>query len=166
MNHEKKTVLVSLMVFVRNINSEGFEVWTQKRKETGPLFGKMEFPGGKIDYLSAFGRLETPLEAVIREVDEEVGLDLKTVTKNRLFKIHSYETDTKIITLYVHTVHQKVLGSLSQLDSIPDSKWLKIDYKNLTSPYIGVIPEANHGFLDELSLYFKDHYQFESFLFL
>ncbi len=160
---EKKTLFVSIMIFLRNINAEHFEVWTQTRSEAGPLFGKLEFPGGKIDFLPDQNRLETPREAIVREVHEEVGIDLSTALNIHFFKMHSYETDTKIINLMIHTLHQK---SLKILETLPESGWLKIDYVNLSRPYQGIIPEANHGFLDELAIYLSENYQFETCLFL
>ncbi len=45
-------------------------VWIQKRRGTGHLDGFWEFPGGKV--LSG----ERPLQAVLREVSEESGIEL------------------------------------------------------------------------------------------
>ncbi|MCK6593571.1 MAG: NUDIX domain-containing protein [Bacteriovoracaceae bacterium] len=139
---EKKNILVSIMVFLRKINEEGFEIWTQKRMEEGPLFGKMEFPGGKIE------TGETPLVAVIREVHEEVGLEIPTETVIKLFKMQIYSSETKNICLYVH---------YAQLDSphLAETGWFKLNYVSKSAPLKGIIPEINHVFIDEMAVYMK-----------
>lgn len=49
----------------------GSRVWIQQRRRTEHLDGYWEFPGGKLE------AGETALEALLREVREEVGIDLK-----------------------------------------------------------------------------------------
>lgn len=139
---EKKNILVSIMVFLRQIDHEGFEIWTQKRLEEGPLFGKMEFPGGKIE------AGESPLEAVIREVHEEVGFLIPAETAIKLFKMQIYTTETKNICLYVH---------YAQLNSphLAEDGWYKLNYVSKSDPLKGIIPEINHVFIDELAVYMK-----------
>ncbi len=136
----KKNILVSIMVFIRNINELGFEIWTQKRLEEGPLFGKMEFPGGKIE------AGETPEEAVRREVHEEVGFHIDKNLSPKLFKIQTYSNETKNIALYVHVL---------KFDSkdLNESGWFKIGFSEKSKPLVGVIPEINHVFIDELAVY-------------
>ena len=144
---------VSIVVFVKEITPTGFKVWTQKRLEEGPLYGKMEFPGGKIE----LG--ESPLEAALREVDEEVGsrvgLSLRQSNGLKLFKIQHYKTETKKITLYVHVVFEPIQG----LDNVTfENQWYEIGYQQKSQPLFGLIPEINHVFLDELAIYIQTEY--------
>lgn len=139
---EKKNILVSIMVFLRQIDHEGFEIWTQKRLEEGPLFGKMEFPGGKIE------AGESPLQAVIREVHEEVGFLIPAETTIKLFKMQIYSSETKNICLYVHYAH---LNS----PHLAEGGWFKLNYVSKSEPLKGIIPEINHVFIDELAVYMK-----------
>lgn len=138
----KKNLLVSIVVFIRNVGDQGFEFWTQKRLEEGPLFGKMEFPGGKIE----IG--ETPEEAARREVHEEVGLLIPKDLKLHLFKQQIYSNEKKNICLYVY------FGEF-QHPTLLESGWMKLEYESKSSPYAGVIPEINHVFIDEMAVYIE-----------
>ncbi len=139
---EKKNILVSIMVFLRNVGTDGFEIWTQKRLEEGPLYGKMEFPGGKIE------AGETPEDAVRREVHEEVGLSISKDQPLHLYKLQSYSTDKKNICLYVF---------FADFDSrdLSEEGWFKLNYVSKSAPLKGIIPEINHVFLDELAVYIE-----------
>lgn len=138
----KKNLLVSIVVFLRKIDQQGFEFWTQKRLESGVLYGKMEFPGGKIE------AHETPEEAARREVLEEVGLEIPKELKLHLFKQQAYSSDTKNICLYVYFVeldHEK----------LSESGWQRASYETKSKPYQGIIPEINHIFIDEMAVYIE-----------
>jgi 8-oxo-dGTP diphosphatase len=139
-----KKLLVSIAVFIKEIDEHGFKMWTQVREEEGPLYGKLEFPGGKIE----LG--ETPRNAMIREVFEEVGVDIKDFEAPLLFKIQDYLFNNKSISLYVY---------VSRFDQLPKDKgqWLQIDYQNKSAPFKGKIPEINHVFIDELAVYIQQH---------
>ena len=66
-----KKIFVSIVIFTKDFNNQDFKIWTQVRLEAGPLYEKLEFPGGKIE----LG--ETPKKAAIRKVEEEVGVNIQ-----------------------------------------------------------------------------------------
>ncbi|WP_434358402.1 8-oxo-dGTP diphosphatase MutT [Parasalinivibrio latis] len=55
------------------LNREGTEVFITRRAAKAHQGGFWEFPGGKVE------QDESPATAVIRELDEEVGIKVKTV---------------------------------------------------------------------------------------
>ena len=79
----------------------GGRVLVAQRPEGKSMAGLWEFPGGKV------GPGETPEEALIRELDEELGID---VTENCLapftFASHRYDEFHLLMPLYVCRVWQ------------------------------------------------------------
>lgn len=138
----RKKILVSIMIFLKDIEDDGFKIWTQVRDEAGPLFGKLEFPGGKIEIW------ETPLDAVDREVEEEVGVDISTYDFKQIFKIQNYTFNEKDIVLYVF---------ISNFDKLPKDKgqWLDIKFNQKSAYLKDKIPEINHVIIDELAVYLE-----------
>lgn len=86
---------LTLVVACALVDSDG-RVLIAKRPEGRALAGLWEFPGGKID------PGETPEEALIRELAEELGID---VTESCLapltFASHGYEEFHLLMPLYV-----------------------------------------------------------------
>lgn len=142
----KKNLIVSVAVFLKDIEDNGFKVWTQVREEEGALYGKWEFPGGKIE------AGESPEEACRREVHEEVGIVLQSAEKLVLFKYQDYMAQNKNICLYVF---------ISNFKNLPAAKgqWLDITYSEKSTPYEGKIPPINHVIIDELAVYIKKQYE-------
>lgn len=141
----KKNLLVSLAIFIKDINEFSFKLWTQVRLEEGSLYGKLEFPGGKIE----LG--ETPKEACIREVLEEVEVELTSNDYLSLFKIQDYSFENKNISLHVF---------ISNFTNIPESKgqWLELNYNDQSKNLEGRIPAINHVIIDELAVYLKKQF--------
>lgn len=89
---ERPVVLVAAAALV---DADG-RVLIARRPEGKAMAGLWEFPGGKV------GPAETPEEALIRELDEELGID---VTENCLapftFASHRYDDFHLLMPLYV-----------------------------------------------------------------
>jgi mutator protein MutT len=134
---------VSLALFYRTLN-EVLEVWTQRREDTGIYHGLLEFPGGKVE------SNESPLEAVVREVKEEVGIKVNA-EEAQFMGIYTNAISNKVILLNVFLF--KDISSLGGKGT-----WLRINSKELSSPYKGQIPGPNHQIIDDLyrSLYSQD----------
>jgi 8-oxo-dGTP diphosphatase len=77
------------------VDADG-RVLLSQRPEGKPLAGLWEFPGGKVD------PGETPEQALVRELKEELGIDKKIACLATLtFASHSYETFHLLMPLYV-----------------------------------------------------------------
>lgn len=99
------------------INSEK-EIFVAQRPEGGSLPGLWEFPGGKID------KNETPEEALVRELKEELGITVKSKDLVPLtFASHTYEDFHLMMPLYECRQWQ---GSIQALEHSA-IKWMKAD---------------------------------------
>lgn len=102
-----------------------------RRKPDGLLGGLWEFPGGRIE------EGETPQEACIREISEEVGL--KVQVDSFLSQIRHAYTHFKI-EMEVFCCH--VESGRVELNGPTDYRWVKLDE---LSDY--PLPKANHKFI-------------------
>lgn len=136
-----KLLPVSIALFYRRPAENILEVWTQTREDDGIYHGLLEFPGGKIE------KDETPLDAVVREVHEEVGIEIKPV-EGRLMGIYTNPLHGRVILLNVFLFPDQVALA-------GKGKWLRIEKETLSSVYAGQIPSPNHQMIDDLyrSLY-------------
>ena len=134
---------VSLCVFYEK--SENLKVWVQRRTDDGPYHGLLEFPGGGIE------AGETPLEACIREVEEEVGIKIKA-EDHHFYGDYTRELTDKKIILYIF-----LFPKYQELDG--KGEWLNITPGELSAPWQGKIPPLNHQIIDDLykSLYSGPH---------
>lgn len=137
-----KLIPVSLAIFYRQPEHETLEVWVQTRTDDGIYHGLLEFPGGGIE------EGETPLAAAVREVKEEVGIDIRPEA-GRFMGMYRRVLPGKSILLYLHLFPPySGLGEKGQ--------WLRISREKLSSPYEGKIPGPNHQMIDDLYRYLYD----------
>lgn len=142
----KKNLTVSIAIFIKDINAESFKIWTQVRTEAGPLYGMLEFPGGKIE------PGETPEEACRREVLEEVELTIPAQEKLLLFKYQDYSVENKNICLFVF------ISKFAELEE-HRGQWHEITYAGKSDYLQGKIPPINHVIIDDLAVYIKAQHE-------
>lgn len=86
---------IALVVACALVDADG-RVLIAKRPKGRPLAGLWEFPGGKVH------RGERPEEALIRELEEELGIDVAASCLAPLtFASHTYEAFHLLMPLYV-----------------------------------------------------------------
>ncbi|NMM45270.1 8-oxo-dGTP diphosphatase MutT [Rhodospirillaceae bacterium KN72] len=97
---------IVLVVAVALIDADG-RVLIAKRPEGKKLGGLWEFPGGKVD------PGETPEHALIRELQEELGIDTRTSCLAPIgFASHAYDDFHLLMPLYVCRVWQGTPSSM------------------------------------------------------
>lgn len=140
-----RIIPVSLALFQRTPNAGELEVWVQRREDDGPYHGLLEFPGGGIE------PGESPLQAAVREVEEEVGITIRA-EEGTFMGTYSNELPGRTIMLNVF-----LFPDQAQLAG--KGQWLKITAGELSSKYSGLIPAPNHRIIDDLyhSLYHTAH---------
>ncbi len=136
-----RIIPVALALFHRQ-SGETLEVWTQVRTDDGIFHGLLEFPGGGIE------SGETPLLASIREVKEEVGIDI-SASDAKFLGTYSRMLTGKTVLLYLFLFPE--YPGLSE-----KGQWLRIEKEKLSSPYQGQIPGPNHQMIDDLYRYLYD----------
>ncbi len=138
----KKLVSVSIAIFIRDVNESGFQAWMQVRTEAGPIFGKWEFPGGKIE------AGEEAIAAMKREVHEEVDFLIDHLKHIKLFRLYPYFNGEKTICLFPFLVEGAVP---------PPGKgeWFTINYETKSQPLADKIPSANIPLINDLCDYLK-----------
>lgn len=138
-----RIIPVSLCIFYQKEAS--LKIWVQRRTDDGPYHGLLEFPGGGIE------PGETPLEACVREVEEEVGIVINPAD-HHFFGNFSRDLGDKLILLYVFLFphYPQLMGR---------GQWLDIEGELLSSKLAGEIPPLNHEIIDQLyqSLYSGRH---------
>lgn len=85
-------VPVAVAIFVKRLDSGHFQTWIQERTY-GALQGQWEFPGGKIE------AGETPWQALVREIDEEISV--KVEGEGKLLGIYPHVYGDKRVLLHV-----------------------------------------------------------------
>ncbi len=131
-----RLIPVALALFHRRLPNNELEVWVQNRTDDGPYHGLLEFPGGGVE------PGESPFEACIREVQEEVGIDVSS-EEEHFMGIYRNEHAGRVILLYVF-----LFGDLESLKG--KGEWLKLESEKLSSIHHGKIPGPNHRMIDDL----------------
>lgn len=132
-----KLVPVALALFYKRTDSD-LDVWVQTRVDDGPFHGLLEFPGGGIE------AGETPLEAAVREVEEEVGIVVNpsdAIFMGTYQNVHSERTI--LLYIFLFPDYASLTGK---------GEWLNITRERLSAPYQGLIPGPNHKIIDDLFL--------------
>lgn len=116
---------ISIVIPYR-LEKDALVLYGQMRIEDGPLDGKFEFPGGKIE------EGESCEQAARREFQEEVGCELNKIS---LFTHLSFEYSDRRVFLYIYvTDYIETMGLISQ----------KISFENAQNEVEELnIPDAN-----------------------
>ncbi|MEH0860300.1 MULTISPECIES: NUDIX domain-containing protein [Halobacteriovorax] len=127
---------ISIVIPYR-IEEDGIVLFGQKRQEDGPLDGKFEFPGGKIE------DGESCEEAARREFLEEVGCELNKIS---LFTHLSFKYPDRSVFLYVY-----VTDYIESMNLIAQ----KISFENAQNEVEELnIPDANKTIIMRLVEHF------------
>ena len=132
-----KLVPVALALFYERVD-ETLKVWVQTREDDGPYHGLLEFPGGGIE------AGETPLAAVVREFQEEVGITILQEAVEYMGTYHN-QLQNRSILLYVYLFSPTT-------DLLGKGQWLTIKRPKLSLEFSGLIPGPNHKIIDDLFL--------------
>ena len=92
------------------------KIFVQKRPENGLMPNLWEFPGGKLK------NGETPEEAVVREIREELGLNVAPVQKITLIR-HSYTTFRVALHAYICEILSGKKRAVPRAAS--ESRWVR-----------------------------------------
>lgn len=116
----------------------GDRVLLQKRRGTGHLDGLWEFPGGKIE------ANESPLQALLREVREETGIELPARNCRPLRMVrHSYRKRTVLLHFFLCTLDGEEADRIA-------GRWVAAEQLPGLS-----LPEANAPVVDDLLRLFQ-----------
>ena len=110
-----------LQIAVGIIRNPQGEIFITQRAADAHMANKLEFPGGKIE------SDETPEQALIRELQEEVGI---TVTTSSLFDKLEYQFPDRHITLWFFLVEKPQRNSRgvkkgSRVGGWRDQRWIR-----------------------------------------
>ena len=132
---------ISICLFFKNLSNEKVEIWMQKRQEDGPLEGFLEFPGGKIE------NGETPRQAVLREVQEELALskdEIKVIEEQIFFfRFYTYQYPDRAVKLHVYL-------SPEEINCPKLGDWYTLDFANSSMNLNDKILPANGQIIDDV----------------
>jgi 8-oxo-dGTP diphosphatase len=130
-----------LFVVAAALTNEDDEILLQRRPDGRSMAGLWEFPGGKVE------SGESPESALIREIKEEIGVDLDA--KNLIpftFASENLDGHHLLLLLYICT---KWDGDPAPLES-PEIAWVKTGAMRALK-----MPPADAPFIDALEKYLR-----------
>jgi 8-oxo-dGTP diphosphatase len=131
---------IKLSVAVAVIVDDNNKVLITQRPLGSDYGGFWEFPGGKVEVD------ESPKQALVREIKEEVNLQIQTAEK---FIVIQDKQGTKHITLYVFLVNH-YQGNAALLENQLKLEWCPIDELERFK-----FPPANKQIIKELHLIYS-----------
>lgn len=105
--------------------------WMQRRSSE-PFKGLWEFPGGKVE------KGETPLQAAIREVREEVEVELISEDLKLLTIKHSHPKIDKVIVLNVFMTHKLEIFPKQGVFNFQEKNDFSNIYQQIPAPNIDI----------------------------
>ena len=126
------TIPISILISYKIVESNFF-IWMQTRQSSDELQGLLEFPGGKVE------EDESTLEAVVREVSEETGVDVPSEDVF-FYKLFENEIAEKVIQLNIFLFNDEP----GLFDS---AGWHQLNSEADLAQILGRIPPANEIFL-------------------
>lgn len=137
-----RLIPVALALFHRRLPNNELEVWVQERTDDGPYQGLLEFPGGGIE------KDETPFLACVREVLEEVGIDISS-EKESFMGIYRNEHSGRAVLLYVFLFRD--------VDTLKGKgQWLRLRTLSDSENYRDKIPGPNHRIIEDLFRFYNE----------
>lgn len=134
--------MVSFAILLRHDpQKDGYQFWMQKRAEKGALDQLWEFPGGKIE------ALESPKEACLREVKEEVGYQASAL-QMELFKVYPFTYPDRSVCLYPFLVWAPEFEDKQTL-----GEWVNINSEDLKA--YKLLP-ANEKICQDVIIYLSE----------
>lgn len=128
-------LLISLGIFFDSSFTPGMKIWLQERKSKDLLEGLLEFPGGKVE------KEELLVDALIREIQEEVGVDISE-KKVKYFKEYKYSYAEKSVSLNCFLI--------DSLEVNKEGIWLEVKNEKDLDNLKDKIPPANELIFKEL----------------
>lgn len=129
---------VSIGIFIKKSTPGDYQIWLQKRAEDGPLNGLLEFPGGKIE------PGESELEALKRELEEEVSWKASNTSTIEFFKSYTYGYKDRSVKLNVFSIDDPNFTGKG-------NQWLDLNEKDPILNFKGRVPEANIQIIQDLA---------------
>ncbi len=121
----KKAAVIAIFL---NISDKTHLLFIKKADDIGYHSGQVSFPGGTIE------KGETPIEAALRETEEEIGIG-----KSKLEILGRFDDDSAIISNFIVTPFAAILKD------IPEFTLQKSEVKEaFTVPFEFLLKEANY----------------------